>query len=563
MVRVSQSLLKAIDATVSRGWFKSEELSELLEGGENSLHVLLEGYTQGYYDLEGEDTFRITEKGRRLYRLWELAGKPEADPWVDSRVMTMMRALVYGGEVPDAWRPVLEDRNLLTSEGELSEVALELVDTLLFGDQRPVVTKSMARQLLKVPQGPARRDEYGERLPIFEAMDLVTGSVPNNAFYSLTSTGRLMKRLVSRLNLDAPFPSVVNARVINAVQKLADGVPVSEEDRKMLGLLGYLKPTGELDHTGRLLLRILELYRNVVRSPPAALSAEDEKLLLVVSEVWEESSRNPNIQADKETIAKRLREKYGIDNKELSLSLLHLESMGLIDRVEEKKDVFKPTQEGKRLARAPGAGNGAPVLAVKTLTLPWSFESPSVEWIGLARDKGIVGVNGPTKRGEELARLSQTPRKPLITRYEVRVLQRIPSKKSVARSTLEEIVPSHAIDRLEARGLIESLPNGRIILTRVGALLKNAVAGVSPGIAVPVSPLLVRVLKAVKDLRSDDVARIVNETKLTLGEVKDALLLARAAKFLGRSWTLTGEGEMLLEALEMMAQYGVSYEEGL
>ncbi len=561
MVRVSQSLLRAIDATRDRGWFASDELSELLEGQENSLHILLEGYTQGYYDLEGEDRFRITEKGRRLYRLWELAGKPEADPWIDSRVMTMVKALAYGGEAPSTWRPVLGDRGLLSEDGELNEVALELVDTLIFGDQRPVVTKSMARQLLKAPQGPAKREEYGERLPVFEAMDLVTGSVPTSAYYSLTSAGRLMRRLVARLNLDAPFPSVVNARVITAVRKLADGAPLGEEDRRMLGLLGYLKPDGGLDYTGRLLLDILDLYRRVVRAPPAALGREDERVLIAVREAWERARENPNLEPDKEAIERAYREKYGEEPRDLTLSLLHLESMGLVERLEDRQDQFRPTAAGNTLATAPGAGSGAPVLGVKALVLPWSFESPSIEWINTAREHGLVGVNGPTKRGDLLARLSETPRRPLLTRLEVRVLQRIPAKKSVERATLEEVAPPEAIDRLEARGLIETLPNGRIILTRVGAMLKNAVAGVSPGIAVPVSPLLVRVLKAVKELRTDDVAKLVNETRLTLGEVKDALLLARAAKYLGRSWTLTGEGEMLLEALEMMSQYGVSYGE--
>ena len=73
------------------------------------------------------------------------------------------------------------------------------------------------------------------------------------------------------------------------------------------------------------------------------------------------------------------------------------------------------------------------------------------------------------------------------------------------------------------------------------------------GIAVPVSPVIVRVLQAVREYGTRDLATLVNKTRLTLESVRDALILAESAKLIGKGGGLTAAGRALLEAAEELA----------
>ena len=302
-----------------------------------------------------------------------------------------------------------------------------------------------------------------------------------------------------------------------------------------------------------------------------ALSSEEERLLRAIGEAWrDKEERRPNILVNKEWIARKHAELYGEepDPQELGLDLLHLESMGLVEEAsEEGKTIYRLTRHGSEMLDLPGLGKGSPVPAVKALTYPYAGLSPAIEWVEEGQRHETLGVGGPTKKGVMLARLSAAPRSPMVTRPEALVLQRIPDEKSVPRPDLAAEAeraggdPEEALSRLEARGLIETLPDGRVRLTRAGRLVKIALLGVPSGIATPIHPVLVRVLEAVERLGTEDMATLVNETGLTLGSVRDALVLARAAKYLGRKGGLTASGRALLEALRVLR--GLGEREGL
>ncbi len=563
MIRVSQRLLRALEESLDRGWFRYEDLAKTLGGREEALYTLLEGFALGLYNTRGEDTFEIRREGLRLLEAWRMAGKPSVDPWLDSRVYTMLVSAVAAGGVPKEWIPILADRGLVDGEGTPTSVASELLSLVEVLERGLVVTKSMARALVKAPEGPAEAGLYGRFLPVYEAMGLVVGTVPLNPYYSLTLPGRLLRKALAKANLDAPWPSVVNPWILRALEKVEAGEEATPEEKTVLGTLGYLKATGSLDYPGRLVLEAYRALRRAWLRPPMALSAEEEKLVQAVAETWrDKEEKRPNIIVDKEWISRKYRELYGeeIPREELGLDLLHLESMGLVEEAEEEgKQIYKLTRYGEEIQDLPGLGQGSPVPAVKAITYPYALLSPSIEWVEAGINHGTVAVGGPTKKGVMLARLSRARRRPMVTRPEAAVIRRLPEEKSLERYLLEEAAkaeggdPEEALSRLEARGLIETLPDGRVRLTRAGRLVKIALLGVPAGIATPIHPIIIRVLEAMEKIGKEDIAKIVNETGLTLGSVKDALVLARQAKYIGRGGGLTAAGRALLDAARLLA----------
>ncbi len=558
MLRISQGLLRALEESIDRGWFRSGELESVLGGREEAFYTLLEGFSLGLFRYRGEDEFEVRSEGLEILDAWREAGRPDTDPWIDSRVYSMLRAQSYSPSSPPGdWAEILSDRGLYVPGRGLSSAALKLLDLAQRLERSIVLTKSMARALLNSPEGPARREAYGRFQPVYEAMGLVVGTVPLAPYYSLTLPGRLLRRAVQRLNLDAPWPSVVNPWIVARLEKAERGEALEPEEAAVLGTIGYTKPTGGLSYAGRLVLEAVKAHRSARLRPPMALSPREETLLLVVRDLWrEKEEKSPNLLVGKEEIAERLAERLGADSGRVPLDLLHLESLGLLEEAEEEgRTVYTLTREGEALAGAPGTGRGAPAVAIKALTYPYALLSPHTEWVEEASRHGIVGTGGPTRRGIILARLSGARRFPLLTRPEAAGLQRIPDEKSVTREEIAATIeseggdPWESLERLETRGLVETLPDGRVILTRAGRLLKTALIGVPTGIATPVYPVLVRVLRAVEEYGTDDVARLAGKLRLPPGEVKAALTVARSAKYLGRKGGLTAAGRAILEAL--------------
>ncbi len=559
-LRISINLLRALEESTDKGWFKYSELKDVL--GEEAFDTLLEGYAVGLYRIKGEDQFEIRIEGLRILDIWRTAGKPEIDPWIDTRILTMLEASWMTGRIPGEWEKLLEERGL-ASEGKLKPHAEELLTLSKRLDRGLVITKSMARELAKAPEGPAEKELYGRFLGIFESMTLVVGTVHLNQYYSLTRAGRLLRAAFKRVNLDVPWPSLLNPRILKILEKVERGLEPTPEEKTYAGTIGYLKATGELDYTGRL---VLEAYRSLRADryvPPMSLSSHEERLLKTIADLWrEKEGGKPNILVNRERIAKKYMEEWGSGpGPELGLDLLHLESLGLVEEtVENDKQVYKLTSRGRELAGLPGIGRGSPIQAVKSITEPLNNRSPSMDWISKGLEHGVVSTGGPTRRGRLLARASSSGRKLLVTRPEAIALQAIPEEKSISRSILVDKIkdaggdPERALNRLEARGLIRTLVDDTVVLTRPGKIIKTVLIAVPSSIAVPINPVMVRILQILEKTRREDLAEIANKAKLSLETVREALILARAAKLLGKGGGLTTPGKALLEALELLTE---------
>jgi len=552
LVYVTGEMMSILERWLDEGWFSIDVVAR---GDERLRRVVLDLYCQGLLDRRGNE-FVVTDAGRRLVETWRTCGRPSRDPWIDSRVIAMLRAsVVAGGRVPEPWVEFLSERGLVGESGELSPEAYEIEETLRGSRKRIVLTKRMALSLLALPEGPAPREMFSsEFIDSFEAMSLVAKSVPRAGFMAVTRGGRLLRKALSEMDLGAPSPVVVNEAIVRSLEALDQGREVDPDMRKLLGSLGLVTGTGALTPAARRLLKAWSLVQTVTRAIPTALTRHEVLLLRRVYEAWKRVEEQGAEPPTMDTVAIEL-EAEGWDLKHYTprLAAMQLEALGLLEEStdERGKLVLKLTKLGRRVVEE--GAKGCRVLSVRSIIEADCGLGPDEDWIAMAREEGLIGSGGPTDVGRLYAVLSrECVRSLLITGLEALILKRLPESRSMVRSDVVKSFPERedeveiALDKLESKGLIETLPGGRVMLTPVGAKVKTALIGVPSGVATPVTPSLMRLLRAIERVGLEDLAALVKESRLDLETVKKLLILARTTKFLGAGG-LTYEGKLLLE----------------
>ncbi len=257
-------------------------------------------------------------------------------------------------------------------------------------------------------------------------------------------------------------------------------------------------------------------------------------------------------------------------------ALYSLEAFNLVKaELDEKsgKTVYKITDYGEKVLKDIKEKGVREIksTAVKAITITKTeFGAPNYEWYKEALEEHLVGGGFPTKSGllyEELA--YNIERLPHITRFELMVLKKIPEKGMFLHEifnefdeTLKEEV-QYALNKLEARYILDILPNDAIFLTDAGKLIKRALAGTPEGIANPINPIIVRILQAIKEagnlyIKERKVRILPKNWKKAIKisgidpeTFNKELAVMRLAGFIGKT-SITEAGMDILEAVELL-----------
>ncbi len=443
-------------------------------------------------------------------------------------------------------------------------------------------------------------------------MRLIAYSVPASDIYAFTALGQAVKKALTLGGFGEG--DVLTGDLLWALADVADGREVPEATVGILQALGYIDQNLDLLPAGYWALEALRLWKREVTPDAWTIAIEDEEveILQAIETLWQKAQNNPeetptfaNLRAEmidrkikqyKEILARygrkldEMPEKYQQiagefmiakdlarwydENFDLRLSLYSLESFNLVRTgIDQKgREVFELTDFGRRvLADQEGRLRDISSTAVKAITITHrSFSAPNIEWVEEAKEAGLLGTGEPTQSGQLYAELAEKiTRAPHLTRYEAEILATIPSR-GISVEELFDLVGEGkrrrfkwALEKLEARHLINVLPDGNIMETEAGELLDRAVSGVSKNFGHPINPLIFRVLKAlaevgtlfVKERRIRILPKNIKEALARSGLPKEVfdetLKAARHAGYVGKN-TITEAGYLVLQAVEKM-----------
>lgn len=257
-------------------------------------------------------------------------------------------------------------------------------------------------------------------------------------------------------------------------------------------------------------------------------------------------------------------------------SLYTMEAFNLISlEVDErtKKPVYVLTDYGKKLLediKEKGVRD-ITAIAVKAITITTTqFGAPNYHWYEEALNLHLVGGGYPTKSGQYMKTLAyDIKRLPHLTRFELMILHKIPEYGlflnelfQLFDETLKEEV-QYGLNKLEARGILDILPNNGIVLTEAGKLIKRAVSGVPEGIAHPLNPIMVRILMSIRQVgnlyEKEQKVRILPKNWAEAMKIsgldpetfEKEVHLARLAGYIGKS-SITEAGLDILKAVELL-----------
>ncbi|RMA97819.1 DUF505 domain-containing protein [Hydrogenothermus marinus] len=259
-------------------------------------------------------------------------------------------------------------------------------------------------------------------------------------------------------------------------------------------------------------------------------------------------------------------------------SLYSLEAFNLIKaELDEKtgKTVYKFTKHGIEVLKDIKERGVREIksTAVKAISITKTqFGVPNYEWYEEAVNEHLVGGGYPTKAGQLYENLAYNIyRLPHLTRFELMVLHKIPEYGMFLNDlfkefdeTLKEEV-QYAVNKLEARYILDVLPNKAIVLTEAGKLIKKALSGVPEGIANPINPVLVRILQAIKEVGNlyvkERKVRIlpknweeaIKKSGVDKETFEKEIAVARLAGYIGKT-SLHESALEILEAVELMNQ---------
>ena len=562
--------------------------------------------------------------------------KPEDwDPefrFIGSEIIAMLDAAYRADNVgPLGIKPLMErglavkvkDKETKKEFYTLSEQGKAILEIYAVSPQL-IIDSDLANVIRGLPAGPAPSSEVKLSVPnskLLESMRLIAYSVPNGEVFAFTALGQAVKKTLTLGGFGEG--TVLSLDILRAIADWYDEKKITDIALETLQSLGYIDSDGNLLPAGEWALEVYRLVKDGPRKEIWSFDIEEGEMMALraIKALWEKAKINkherPTLEnLKKEMIDRRiaqykdLLERYGRKIKEmpkkyqeiakafedakdlaswyegyfdLRADLHSMEGFELIRSTvdDEGKEVFEITEWGEKVLERKVEEVSSDSVKAITITRK-TFSSPNIEWFNKAKEEGLVGSFEPTKNGYFFANLAEhIERLPLLTKFEREVFSLIPEKGVTVEEVVNKLKDRYeedrirfALEKLEARHLIEILPDGNVIETEAGVLMDKALSGVPTGLGFPVNPLLVRVLMALREVGTlyvkerkvrilpKNIKEALKISGLSKEAFQDALELARAAGFIGET-SINEQGLLLLDAVEKMSSKKdlVSYQE--